>query len=224
VLKTIYLLFNEGYNSSNPDALIRRDLCEEAIRLCYILTKNSITNLPKTNALMSLMCFQTSRFEARLDEDNNIILLKNQNRNKWDKLLIMNGLAYLDKASKGEELSEYHLEAAIASYHAKVESFEQTNWQAIYYLYQLLAQINKSPVIEFNKAIAQSFVEGASQSIETLKRIEGLENSQYYHTALGDFYEDLNEKKLAKISYEKAINLTKSKVEWKLIWEKIEKL
>src|SRR5258708_23244568 len=99
VLKSLYLLFNEGYNSSHPDQLIREDLCQEAIRLTYLLTTHIITNLPPTNALLSLMCFQASRLQARLDDKGNIILLKHQDRNKWYRPLIERGIAYLEIAT-----------------------------------------------------------------------------------------------------------------------------
>ncbi len=100
VLKSLYLLFNEGYNSSHPDQLIREDLCQEAIRLSYLLTTHSITNLPRTNALLSLMCFQASRLQARLDDKGNIILLKYQDRSKWYKPLIEKGFMYLEMATE----------------------------------------------------------------------------------------------------------------------------
>src|SRR6266496_3567670 len=134
VLKSLYLLFNEGYNSSHPDQLIREDLCQEAIRLSYLLTTHSITNLPRTNALLSLMCFQASRLQARLDDKGNIILLKYQDRSKWYKPLIEKGFAYLNAATENFDPSPYHLEAAIASLHASAESFESTDWKGIHQL------------------------------------------------------------------------------------------
>src|SRR6478609_6639734 len=118
VLHTLYLLFNEGYNSSHPELLVRQDLCAEAIRLCILLTQHSRTNLPKVKALLALMCFQASRLDARLSDDGSIILLKHQNRELWNKDLIARGQDSLTAAADGEELSEYHLEAAIAACHA----------------------------------------------------------------------------------------------------------
>jgi RNA polymerase sigma-70 factor (ECF subfamily) len=108
-------LFNEGYNSSHPDKLIREDLCEEGIRLTYLLTLHSVTNLSRVNALLSLLCLQASRLEARIDDRGNIVLLKYQDRSKWYKALIERGTAYLELASEMGEASPYHLEAAIAS-------------------------------------------------------------------------------------------------------------
>jgi RNA polymerase sigma-70 factor (ECF subfamily) len=111
VLKSLYLLFNEGYNSSHPDLLIRDDLCEEALRLCYLLSENPITSFPRTKALMALMCFQASRLSARLDDKGNIILLKFQDRTKWNRDLIKKGFYYIDAATDGKEVTPYHLEA-----------------------------------------------------------------------------------------------------------------
>ncbi len=224
ILKAIYLLFNEGYNSQNPDQLIKKELCEEAIRLGNLLSQHRFTNVPKTSALLSLIYFQASRLDARLDEDGNIILLANQNRQKWNRDRIEKGVEFLNKASQGSEISTYHLEAALASYHAQAESFENTNWKAITYLYRLLEQINPSIMVQFNKAIAIGFADGPQRGIDSLLKIEGLEKSHYYHTALGDFYVKMKETTTAKKHYETAIELTSSKAEWQLIWKKIENL
>jgi len=151
ILKSLYLLFNEGYNSSHPDKLIRDDLCQEAMRLTYLLTTHNITNLPRTNALLSLMCFQASRLQARLDDKGNIILLKYQDRDKWYKPLMEKGFIYLDAATDIFEKSPYHLEAAIASLHASAPSFEQTDWKSIHRLYELLYQLQPDPIIALNK-------------------------------------------------------------------------
>ena len=115
VLKTVYLLFNEGYNSSHPQKLIREDLCEEAMRLTIMLTENPKTDLPQTNALLALMCFHVSRFSARLDDKGFIILLKDQDRNQWNHFLIKKGNEYLSRSASGETMHAFHIEAAIAS-------------------------------------------------------------------------------------------------------------
>jgi RNA polymerase sigma factor (sigma-70 family) len=105
ILKAIYLLFNEGYNSQNPDQLIKKELCDEALRLGRLLTQHTYTNLPKTSALVSLMYFQASRFDARLDDEGNMVLLAHQNRQKWNSAMIAEGVAFLNKASEGQEIS-----------------------------------------------------------------------------------------------------------------------
>ena len=134
------------------------------------------------------MCFQASRLEARQDEEGQIILLQNQNRNKWNTVLIQRGQYFLNTASKGDELSSYHLEAAIASYHAQAESFEKTNWKAILSLYGLLEQVAPSAFVSFNKAIATGFAQSPMRGIEALLALKDFDTNHYYHVALGDFY------------------------------------
>ena len=223
VLKSLYLLFNEGYNSSHPDQLIREDLCEESMRLTYLLTTHGVTNLPRTNALLSLMCFQASRLEARLDDKGNIILLKYQDRNKWYRPLVQRGFEYLEIATATEifETSTYHLEAAIASLHAVAPSFEQTDWKSIYDLYGMLYQLQPAPIVALNKAIASAYAIGRENALNQLLQIKGLENYYLYHTSIGEIYFELQNKNEAKKFYEKALHLTTSRQEQQLLISKI---
>lgn len=221
---TLYLLFSEGYNSTHPDKLIRHDLCQEAMRLCLLLTKNKLTHTSNVNALLALMCYQASRADSRLDDRNNIILLQHQDRTRWNNALIHQGNLYLDQATSGEELSEYHLEATIAASHARAKSFEQTDWNKILLLYDLLAQIKSDPIIELNKAIAIGYGKGAEAGLSYLRAVKGLEVNSIYHAALGDFYSQLNQAESAKASYEKALSLTQSLSEIDLLKNKIEAL
>ena len=220
VLHTLYLFFNEGYNSSHPEQLIRQELCEEAIRLCLLLTKNPITNTPQTNALLALMCLQASRDEARMSLTGQIILLKNQDRSRWDKNLVEKGLDYLNRASEGETLSEYHIEAAIGAFHAMAENFERTNWEEIYRLYESLAMIKPGPVTEMNKAIALGYWQSPEKGLQALLAIKGLEETHLYHAALGDFYLAVNDRKNSLDEYDKALLLTTSKLEKELLLRK----
>jgi RNA polymerase sigma factor (sigma-70 family) len=221
VLKTLYLLFNEGYNSSHPDLLIRKDLCEEAIRLCILLTRNKQTNLPEANALLALMCLQASRFDARLDKDGNIILLNHQDRSQWNQTLINIGLMHLEFASQGERLTEYHLEAAIASQHALAKYFEDTNWKEINKLYELLLIVRPGSVIEMNKAIALGYATTAQEGLQALLKITGLEENYLYQTALGDFHLKMQRIEEANKHYRLAQSLTHSKVEIELLNKKM---
>ncbi len=221
VLHTLYLLFNEGYNSSHPEFLLRQDLCAEAIRLCILLTQQAKTNLPKVKALLALMCFQASRLDARLADDGSIILLKYQNRERWNRELIVRGQDYLTAAASGDELSDYHLEAAIAACHAFAETFEQTDWPRILSLYQLLSKIKHGPIVDLNKAIVTGYVESAQRGIEELKKIDGLESHYLYQTALGDFYLRVDDIQRAKSSYQLALTLTTSNQEKQLIEQKM---
>ena len=221
VLHSLYLLFNEGYNSSLPDHLIREELCEESIRLVYLLTQKKITNLPRTQALLSLLCFQASRLHARLDDKGNIILLKYQDRNKWYGPLLEKGFTYLEMATSEFETTAYHLEAAIASLHASAPSFEETEWKSIYFLYDLLYQMHPGAVVALNRAIASAYAIDKETALEQLLRIKGLEKYYLYHTSVGEIYYELGNKKKAKNFYETAFHLTDSKQEQQLLLGKI---
>jgi RNA polymerase sigma-70 factor (ECF subfamily) len=221
VLRTLYLLFNEGYNSSHPEQLIREDLCREAMRLCHLLTNKKITAYPRVKALLSLMCFQASRFPARLDDKGNIIVLKYQDRSKWYRPLIQKGFEYLDAAAEPYEESPYHLEAAIASLHAAAPSFEQTDWKTIYHLYELLYKMQPGPVIAMNKAIASAYLSGKEKALQELQAIKGLENHHLYYASIGEMYFELEEKLIAKEYFEKAYQLTASAAEQQLLLKKI---
>jgi RNA polymerase sigma-70 factor (ECF subfamily) len=205
VLQIIYLLFNEGYKSSTDNAVIRKDLCGEALRLSAILVQSEACKLPKAHALLSLICFQSARFDARIDKYGKIILLEDQDRSLYNQRLIRLGYEHLKKASIGREVSEYHLEAAIASYYTVAPSFDQTNFQAIFYCYELLWQINPSPFIALNKAIALGHYKGAEYGIEALHEIKDLENNYVYHSALGDFYKKIGQNIQSKMCYDKAM-------------------
>jgi RNA polymerase sigma-70 factor (ECF subfamily) len=221
VLKSLYLLFNEGYNSSHPDQLIREDLCEEAMRLCRLITGHTLTAFPRSKALLALMCFQSSRLNARLDDKGNIIVLKYQDRSKWHRPLIQKGFDYIDAAAEPFEVSTYHLEAAIASLHAASPSFEKTDWKSIYHLYDMLYQLQPNPVVAMNKAIASAYAVSKQQALEELQQIKGLEQHHLYYASIGEMYFDLQQKESAKSCFEKAFRLTNSQTEKQLLLEKI---
>lgn len=217
VLQTIYLIFNEGYNSHNGDELIRRELCEEAIRLTLLLTENDFTNHAKCYSLVALMALLSSRFEARLDEHGEIILLEDQDRDKWDKDLINIGLSYLTRAAEGDEISNYHIEAAIVAEHSMANSIAETNWDNILTLYNHLAQINPSPIVLLNRAIAISKRNGIQAAIDEVLKIEHinkLTETQYMFPAvIGNLYAQLGDKYKAATFLSKAMSLTSSQKE-----------
>jgi RNA polymerase sigma-70 factor (ECF subfamily) len=221
VLKSLYLLFNEGYKSSNPDKLIREDLCEEAMRLCFLLTQHSLTSFPRTKALLALMCFQASRLDARIDDKNNLILLKHQDRSKWNRSLMSKGFELMEESTEPFEVSAYHLEAAIASQHAAARSFEQTNWKSIYHLYEMLYQLQPNPIVAMNKAIASSYAIGKENALKELQQIKGLEDHHLYYTSIGEIYFDLENKSEAKKFFEKALELTSSAYDQQLLITRI---
>ena len=224
VYKVIYLLFNEGYNSSSEDTLIRKDLCDEAIRLCILLAEHPVGNKPKTYALLALMCLHAARLNSRINDLGNVILLGEQDRGKWDNGLISKGLEYLNNAAEGNELSEYHIEAGIAAYHATAKSFEKTDWTGVLTLYDILCKLKSSPVTLLNRAIVIGQIKGAGIAITELKKVKKLEKYYLYHTTLAEFYTQLSENSAAKTHLKTALKLTNSNAEKKLIKKRIEKL
>lgn len=221
VLKSLYLLFNEGHKSTNPDKLIREDLCEEAMRLCFLLTQHQLTSLPRTKALLALMCFQASRLDTRLDDNNNIILLKHQDRSKWNRSLISKGFELMEESTEPFEVTVYHLEAAIASQHAAARSFEQTDWKSIYHLYEMLYQLQPNPVVAMNKAIASSYAISKQNALKELQEIKGLEDHHVYYASIAEVYFDLDNKEEAKKFFTKAFELTSSLFDQQLLLSKI---
>ncbi|MEP7168119.1 MAG: DUF6596 domain-containing protein, partial [Bacteroidota bacterium] len=224
VLNSIYLLFNEGYNSTHSEELIRKDLIAEAMMLCKLLTENKNTQQPETFALMALMCFHSSRSDSRLSSEGEIILLPYQDRSKWNVNLISDGNEYMNKAAFGNSLSAYHLEAAIAFEHCSAESFSKTNWKRILELYEWLCKISSSPVSELNKAVAVMQVHGASAALTSLENIKDkkkIETFYLFHSLMGELNSRLNNLIEAKKYFEKAIQLTQSETEKKMLNEKI---
>lgn len=225
VLHSIYLLFNEGYNSSNKSDLIRKDLCEEAIRLALMLTENEFISQPKCYALVALMTLLASRFESRLDENEEIILLEEQDRSKWSADLIQLGLRYLNQSSDGNEVSDYHIEAAIVAEHSIAKNFSETNWERILYLYDILKEINPSPVVLLNRAIVIGKIYGANQAIEEINFIHDIEklasSNHLFSAVIGEMHKQNNNIPEAVKYFETALTLTNSNTEKKLIQKKI---
>jgi RNA polymerase sigma factor (sigma-70 family) len=227
VLNAIYLLFNEGYNSTNSEELIRQDLIEEAVILCKLLTENSHTQLPEVNALMALMCFHSSRTNSRLSTEGEIILLAEQDRNKWNRSLIEEGMKYFHKAASGAEISTYHLEAAIFLEHCIANSFKDTNWKQILQYYEMLSAISSSPVSELNKIVAVLHVYGPSKALQeltSLKETNKLESYYLYYSLLAEIHLRLNNHGEAKKQFEIAVKLTRSYKEKIMLLDKIKKL
>jgi len=228
VYTVLYLLFNEGYNSLKADELIREDLCMEAMRLCLLLTEHKVGKQPGTFALLSLMCFQASRFDSRVDENNAIVLLQHQDRNTWNRDLINLGYRYLGQSSQGDLLTVYHIESAIAAEHCLAPSFEQTNWRRMLQLYDLLLEEKPMPVVCLNRAIVLSQLghkDEAINEIITIPDIEKLLSSHYIYSAvLGDLYLQNGDMANACKYLTQARQLTASHAEQQLIREKLQRI
>ncbi len=223
VLRTIYLIFNEGYNSTHTDVMIRKDLLEQAMYLCDQLCSNVHTRLPEVYAAMALMCFHAARIDSRMGGEGEIILLPKQDRSKWNTQLICDGSAYLDKAAIGSEVSSYHIEAAIAFEHCAAPRFGDTNWAHILVLYTWLDAIAPSTIVQLNRLTVIGKVHGNEavlQEIEQSARIPEWEKHFLYHSILGEIYSSTDKEK-ALLCYEKAVQLTQSISEKKLLRKKI---
>lgn len=213
VLRVLYLLFNEGYFSKTENHLIRKDLCSEAIRLTLILTENRQTNTTHVNALLALMCFQSSRLDARANDAGEAILFEQQDKDLWSKELIEKGNYYLVNACSGNEISKYHLEAGIAYWHTTPT--DNNKWEHILQLYNQLIIIEYSPMTALNRAFAIGKVFGNKQAITETKKLN-LADINYYHALLGYLYTASDTDK-AKDHYQKAILLTTSQSEKKTL-------
>jgi RNA polymerase sigma factor (sigma-70 family) len=168
----LYLLFNEGYSSAQPDRVIRGELCDEALRLALMLREEPAGALPETDALIALMCFHAARFDARVDGMGGLLLLEEQDPSRWDRQLIQRGLLHLGRSARGETLSRYHLEAGLAAEHCLAPSYAETNWAEIVRLYEVLERIAPSPLNVLNQAIALAEWKGPDAGLAALAAIE----------------------------------------------------
>jgi RNA polymerase sigma-70 factor (ECF subfamily) len=224
VLLAIYLLFNEGYNSTQHENLIRKDLLNEAMQLCELILRNRFIDPRNTHALLALICFTASRNEARLDEHGDILILKKQDRTKWNRQLIRKGIDHLEASSSGDDISKYHLEAGIAYEHARAHHYEQTNWHNILQCYDLLCKFYPSPIVELNRAIVISELNGPAEGIKAIEAIPQLSALKKYYllpATLGELHLQLQHHNIADQYFEEAIALTHSATEKKLLRQKI---
>ena len=221
VLLTLYLLFSEGYYSESTDSVIRKGLCLEAMRLTYLLLENRQTNLPAVNALLALMCFQASRFDARLNVNNDFVLYHDQDENLWNHELINRGILFLNKAAIGKVLSKYHIEAGIAYWHTvKNDSIEK--WKHILQLFNQLLVLQYSPIAALNRTYAFSKIYGNQAAIAEAEKLS-LTTNHFYFTLLGELYQSVDTDR-AKENFDRALVMAKSVSDKKIIQDKIDKL
>jgi len=219
VLRTLYLLFNEGYSASSNKAYIREELCAEAIRLALMLTEHAWTNSSEANALLGLMCFQSSRLSARKDDAGDVVLFEDQDKRLWDRKLIDRGNYYLVQACDGKALSKYHLEAAIAYWHT---TDDVEKWPRILSLYDQLILVEYSPAALLNRSFAVAQVLGKAQAILEVEKLP-FEKMRLYHCLLGYLY-DGSDPGNALLHYRSALELTKSPAERKALGGIVERL
>src|SRR6185437_1602015 len=191
VIQTIYLLFSEGYYSESNNSIVRKELCVEALNLAYLLLDNPQTNNHATNALMSLMCFQASRLEARQSENGDIVLYDDQDRTLWNTEFIEKGFHYLQQASKWEIKSTYYVEASIAYWHT-VDNSNRDKWTSILKLYDVLLSAKNSPIVSLNRIWAFSKVHGNNAAIVEAEKL-GLHTNHFYLVLLAELYNHIDD-------------------------------
>lgn len=218
VLRIIYLLFNEGYYSASPNQMLKKDLCHEALHLTLLLTQFYKTDLPKTNALAALICFHSSRFEARQNKNHDTILYDEQDELLWDKDLIEKGEYFLNQSAKGNEITSYHLEAGIAYWHCQKEDTKE-KWENILQHYNLLLQINYSPAVALNRTYALYKARGKEAALIEAQKLQ-LDSNRFYHVLLGELYSGIDNKK-ANEHFSSALPMMKSENERQIVFKKI---
>lgn len=216
VLQSLYLLFNEGYKASSGDSLVREDLCDEAIRLTSLLTEHPASDQPKTHALLALMLLNAARIPARLDGEGNLLLLKEQDRARWDQAKIARGMFHFARSAAGEEISEYHLQSGIAACHCAAKNYASTDWHQILTMYDRLVEVDDSPVVALNRAIVIANIDGPKAGLDAVAAIQGKEKLDSYYllyAVLGELEAQLHDPLAAAGYFRKSLQLAEIKSE-----------
>jgi RNA polymerase sigma-70 factor (ECF subfamily) len=217
VLEALYLLFNEGYHGAHPELVVRRELCEEALRLARLLTTHRATATGRTFALVALLCFGLARLAARVDADGALVPLEEQDRSSWDRSLVQEGIAWLHKAAEiGDDPTALHLEAAIAAEHTLAPSLAATHFGRICALYDALYALRASPVVALGRAIALGQLHGAERGLAELRALadrERLARYPFYAAALGEFERRAGRLDEAAQQFRRASRLSRSPAE-----------
>ena len=223
VLEVLYLIFNEGYSATSGEDWVRPNLCQDALRLGRIVAELA-PNEPEVHGLVALMEVQASRLRARVGPSGEPIVLLDQNRAKWDRLLIQRGLAALQRAeSLGGARGPFALQAAIAACHARARTADETDWVRIASLYQALAQVTPSPIVELNRAVAISMAYGPTEGLKLVDTLTSEPSLAHYHllpSVRGDFLRKLGRFEEARVELERAASLTRNARERELLLER----
>ena len=224
VQRALYLLFNEGYHGASPESAVRAELCKEAIRLVTLLREYPPASTPATFALGALMCLHAARLPTRVDAHGDLRLFFDQDRSRWDANLIAEGQGLLDLSASGPNLTEYHLEAAIAWAHATAHGAEDTNWELIVSLYDKLMAVRPSPVVALNRAIAIGQQEGPQRGLEEIRAIadsDRLASYPFYYAALGEFELRSGKPEKAREYFLSALTLARNPMERQFFEQRI---
>jgi RNA polymerase sigma-70 factor (ECF subfamily) len=225
VRQALYLLYNEGYHGASSASSVRAELCHEAIRLTTLLLEHPRADVPETNALAALMCLHAARLPARIAASGELSALLDQDRARWDASLIERGVAWLDRAAAGDELTPYHVEAAIAAVHAAAASVDATDWGAVVGLYDRLMAIAPSPVVELNRAIAIGERDGAASGLAALQGIrdaDRLSRYPFYAAAMGELELRRHNPSAARAHFVSALALARNADERRFLTKRIE--
>jgi RNA polymerase sigma factor (sigma-70 family) len=220
----LYLLFNEGYHGASPESAVRTELCQEAMRLTAVLLEHSLGATPATYALAALMCLNAARLPARIDSSGNLSALFEQDRSAWDRQLVDEGLKFLELSAAGSELTEYHVEAAIASVHATAPRAEDTDWAKIVSLYDTLMTIHPSPVVALNRAIAIAQLDGPERGLQELRAIadrDRLASYPFYSAALGELEFRRERYDCAREHFRTALALARNEMERRFLNDRL---
>jgi RNA polymerase sigma factor (sigma-70 family) len=213
VQRALYLLFSEGYHGASSQAVVRADLCHEAIRLTRLLAGHPLAATPSTHALLALMYLNAARLRARIDRDGNLTSLFDQDRSHWNRAMIDGGVAWLERSATGNEVSRYHLEAAIAAVHARAPSTDATDWKAIVALYDTLMRVAPSPIVALNRAVAIAQRDGPRLGLRAIDEIADsgrLEEYPFYHAARAELELRLCNDAVARGHFERAATLARN--------------
>ena len=223
VLQVIYLLFNEGYKATEGPELIRTDLCDEAIRLAFILTNEPSCDRGELKALIAMMLFKAARFPARMDEAGNLLTLAEQNRSLYDEAYIQWGWKFLQDSSKFDETSVYQLEAAIACYYTIAETYDKTNWRAILDLYNRLIEYKPSPVVLMSRIVVLSKVDGAALALKEMQKVENqIKGNQSFLALKADLLAETGNWPDARVNLQKAISQAQNITERRFLEKKLQ--
>ena len=225
VQRALYLLFNEGYHGASPESAVRADLCRESMRLASILLKNPLGATPSTYALAALMCLNAARLPARRHVSGRLAALGDQDRSQFDQALAQEGQRLLELSASGAELTDYHIEAAIAWAHTSPLRTEDTDWAMIVSFYDQLSAIRPSPVVALNRAIAISQHEGPQRGLDEIHAIEDSErlaNYPFYYAALGELELHMQNKEAARMHFASALKLARNSMEQSFFEQRID--
>jgi RNA polymerase sigma-70 factor (ECF subfamily) len=213
VAAMIYLLFNEGYSASGGTLHMRLPLCEEAIRLARLLLRLFPGDC-EVMGLTALLLLQHARAAARLDADHNIVLLEDQERRRWDRTLIAEGLVLIEKALRHQSAGPLQVQAAIAAEHAKAADAEHTDWQQIDHLYTLLETLQPSPVVTLNRAVAVAKIHGPAAALDLIEPLADRLSSYFnFHGVKGALLAQLDRAEEARVAFNRAIALARTPAE-----------